>query len=285
MAVAACQQKKENPTAVAETGTFACPMKCEGEKTYPVAGKCPVCKMDLVVMDDKAVSATYEIKLASTPDLIEAGKPTTLAFTPRKMGDPTSQVPLDEVHEHKIHVIIVSKDLSWYSHIHPVYQPDGSYVIEQNFPTGGEFIIFSDFQPSGATNQVYRSSVMVTGITKPAAVYAESDLVDEIVHVAFEAAVVVAGEQHPPAAIKKDPPRRVNRVNARESPANEKMPRSVVDRRKDDGDRQFAEESRLDAAHRTELVRDIAIFDFSQSPGMVVINRRNDLRITLFVTT
>jgi hypothetical protein len=27
---------------------FACPMKCEGDKTYPAAGKCPKCGMDLV---------------------------------------------------------------------------------------------------------------------------------------------------------------------------------------------------------------------------------------------
>ena len=27
--------------------TYQCPMKCEGEKTYPKEGKCPVCNMDL----------------------------------------------------------------------------------------------------------------------------------------------------------------------------------------------------------------------------------------------
>ncbi len=28
-------------------GTYACPMKCEGEKTYDKAGKCPKCGMNL----------------------------------------------------------------------------------------------------------------------------------------------------------------------------------------------------------------------------------------------
>jgi transcription initiation factor IIE alpha subunit len=27
--------------------TYACPMQCEGDKTYTEAGKCPVCKMEL----------------------------------------------------------------------------------------------------------------------------------------------------------------------------------------------------------------------------------------------
>lgn len=32
--------------------TYACPMKCEGDKTYDAPGSCPVCKMDLVPVED-----------------------------------------------------------------------------------------------------------------------------------------------------------------------------------------------------------------------------------------
>ena len=34
-------------TEVTDAKKFACPMKCEGDKTYAEAGTCPVCKMDL----------------------------------------------------------------------------------------------------------------------------------------------------------------------------------------------------------------------------------------------
>lgn len=34
-------------TKVSAAKTYACPMHCEGEKTYTKAGKCPVCKMEL----------------------------------------------------------------------------------------------------------------------------------------------------------------------------------------------------------------------------------------------
>jgi hypothetical protein len=27
--------------------SYACPMKCEGDKTYPAPGRCPVCGMNL----------------------------------------------------------------------------------------------------------------------------------------------------------------------------------------------------------------------------------------------
>ena len=36
-------EKKVEETAA----QYACSMKCEGEKTYPNAGNCPVCKMAL----------------------------------------------------------------------------------------------------------------------------------------------------------------------------------------------------------------------------------------------
>ncbi|MGA9240174.1 heavy metal-binding domain-containing protein, partial [Robiginitalea sp.] len=38
------------------TGTFYCPMHCEGDKTYDAPGDCPVCGMDLV--EEQNLSAT-----------------------------------------------------------------------------------------------------------------------------------------------------------------------------------------------------------------------------------
>ena len=40
------QKAATEATATSEK-KYACPMQCEGEKTYAEAGKCPVCKMDL----------------------------------------------------------------------------------------------------------------------------------------------------------------------------------------------------------------------------------------------
>lgn len=34
-----------------EQAMYQCPMECEGEKTYPEAGQCPVCGMDLVIKE------------------------------------------------------------------------------------------------------------------------------------------------------------------------------------------------------------------------------------------
>ena len=40
--------KKEQKTLEKVTGTYYCPMHCEGQKTYDKAGDCPVCGMDLI---------------------------------------------------------------------------------------------------------------------------------------------------------------------------------------------------------------------------------------------
>jgi len=42
------EKKKEDKPKGKGTGTFYCPMHCEGEKTYIKTGDCPVCGMDLV---------------------------------------------------------------------------------------------------------------------------------------------------------------------------------------------------------------------------------------------
>ncbi|MBK6932847.1 MAG: hypothetical protein IPH12_19055 [Saprospirales bacterium] len=38
---------KQDAGARQAAAVYACPMKCEGDKTYDTAGQCPVCKMDL----------------------------------------------------------------------------------------------------------------------------------------------------------------------------------------------------------------------------------------------
>lgn len=48
------ESKKENTTTEqTASAKYQCPMKCEGEKTYDKPGQCPVCNMDLQVVEEK----------------------------------------------------------------------------------------------------------------------------------------------------------------------------------------------------------------------------------------
>ena len=55
------KKKKKEPSGN-ETGTFYCPMHCEGDKTYDKPGSCPVCGMDLVAEanDSSEEDKTYK---------------------------------------------------------------------------------------------------------------------------------------------------------------------------------------------------------------------------------
>jgi hypothetical protein len=43
-----------------ETAAYKCPMKCEGDKTYTKAGKCAVCNMNLAKVEAKKATTGHE---------------------------------------------------------------------------------------------------------------------------------------------------------------------------------------------------------------------------------
>jgi Cu+-exporting ATPase len=66
--------KKEKPKGKG-TGTFYCPMHCEGEKTYDKAGDCPVCGMDLVEQPNLSIIHSEQWTCPMHPEVVknEAG--------------------------------------------------------------------------------------------------------------------------------------------------------------------------------------------------------------------
>ncbi|WP_028778241.1 hypothetical protein [Shimazuella kribbensis] len=91
-------------------------------------------------------NATVQIKLQD-----QAGKPIE---------------KLDISHEKKLHLIAVSKDLSYFSHIHPEMVGKGQFEIQTKFPAGGEYKLFSDFVPTGGSSTTKSDWIKVEG--KPA---------------------------------------------------------------------------------------------------------------------
>ena len=185
---------KENAVATTDEHehSFRCPMNCEKGKTYDKEGDCPICGMKLEHYDGTDSGFTYKMQYASTPAQLEAGKAGTLSFTPKVVGKESEAVALDVQHEKKIHLIVVSNDLSYFEHIHPEYQADGSYqisVLEKNktytigpgnsetrVDFGGDYTLFADYLPSGGSHQVEKVSFSVQGTAKPAVTFSSEKL-------------------------------------------------------------------------------------------------------------
>ncbi len=159
--------------------TYACPMHPEvvGKET----DKCPKCGMKLEHNDNagKDNGLTYFMQYNCHKSGIESGKECTLLFTPKIKGKENEAVPLQVIHEKKLHLIVVSKDLAYFEHIHPEYQADGSYQIkvlakdqpytigkghnETYFNNGGDYMLFADYAPTSGNHQLEKIPVTVKG--------------------------------------------------------------------------------------------------------------------------
>lgn len=108
-------------------------------------------------------SSQYYMELSSDPKQVISGKPAQLIFTPKIEGNPAVRVTLTTEHEKQLHIIIVSEDLSYFEHIHPELQPNGSYAIHHIFPAGGTYLIYADYKPIDAEQVVDNKTIYVAG--------------------------------------------------------------------------------------------------------------------------
>ena len=156
-------QKQFDSLDAAAPSVYFCPMHCEGAKTYDKPGTCPVCNMNL----KKQTSDKFSVDIKPIGGKIEAGKPANFLFT---LKDPTGLAvkTVEIVHEMPLHLLMVSKDLSWYAHEHPVLQPDGTFTFTWTFPAGGEYTLFNDFTPKDVGMQVVPVTLKVEGAPRAA---------------------------------------------------------------------------------------------------------------------
>ncbi|MEH6939101.1 hypothetical protein V7056_14805 [Bacillus sp. JJ664] len=90
-------------------------------------------------------------------------------------GKPVKEFELE--HEKLMHLIVVSKDLSFFDHIHPKYKGDGEFTISPSFPTGGEYKLYADYVPKGASKVVKSTEVSVSGeVAQPTKLVADKEL-------------------------------------------------------------------------------------------------------------
>ncbi|MCP9988881.1 hypothetical protein LUX01_21720 [Streptomyces sudanensis] len=82
-----------------------------------------------------------------TPRLAAGGK-TPLRFAVR---DETGEAVTGYVrsHDKDLHLIVASRDLNTFRHLHPTLGPDGTWSTPVDLPAAGDYRVFADFTPAG----------------------------------------------------------------------------------------------------------------------------------------
>lgn len=171
LAGGAAAQAWQIPSPKAETGNqdWICPMDPEVRADKP--GVCPRCGMKLVLKIPERLE--FPLEVTCSPENAQPNQP--LLLTLRVAHPATGKVVSDFeiVHEKLFHLFILSENLEYFLHDHPVLQKDGSFTLEVRLPFGGMYRLLADYYPAGSVPQLSVETLFVAG-PAPAAKLAPS---------------------------------------------------------------------------------------------------------------
>jgi hypothetical protein len=151
-------QQPPSPPADPEV-EFVCPMDKDVRSSVP--GKCPRCGMTLVAGIPDA--REFAVHVTTAPKILKAGDDSLLTF---RVEDPLTGKTVQHfeiMHEKLYHLFVISQDLQFFEHIHPIMQADGSFDLDVRFPHAGLYRVLSDFYPKDATPQLIADTLFVAG--------------------------------------------------------------------------------------------------------------------------
>lgn len=102
----------------------------------------------------------YRLTIATNPTVVEANQPFSLTLDIFEADGTTPVAEFDEVHTKLLHLILVSEDLTEFLHLHPDYEGDGKFVLNDTLlPKAANYVVFADFTPTGGEQQVIRGTL------------------------------------------------------------------------------------------------------------------------------
>ncbi|WP_055566658.1 hypothetical protein [Streptomyces atriruber] len=90
----------------------------------------------------------YTLKLADAR--IEADKKQQLRFTVVEDATGRNVTAYAEEHDKELHLIVASRDLTTYRHLHPTRAADGTWSTPVRLPEAGGYRVLADFRPESA---------------------------------------------------------------------------------------------------------------------------------------
>lgn len=115
---------------------------------------------EMTVVSDRLMADTVQAEW--TIEDGEAGKDALIRIEVLKTdGDPIEEFDLN--HEKLLHLMVISKDLSYFNHIHPEYVGGGVFEIRNVFPSGGEYRLIADLKPTGGDSMTKMEWISIEG--------------------------------------------------------------------------------------------------------------------------
>lgn len=156
-----------NPDISAQNpAEFACPM--HSEITGKKSEKCSKCGMELQPRAN-AITDEFVVKIEASPKQIIPTQKTTFKFVILHPKTSEQIKQFNVMHEKLFHLFVISHDFSNFEHLHPVLQPDGSFIVEAILPTAGLYHFFCDVSPVGGIAQVSHQMLVTAGFKADAA--------------------------------------------------------------------------------------------------------------------
>jgi hypothetical protein len=105
----------------------------------------------------------YPLEISHSPELLLPGKSATLTLRALDPLTNSTARQFEIVHEKLVHLFVVSENLEFFAHIHPVLQSDGSFTQVICPPYGGMYRLLADFYPAGSVPQLAVGTIFVSG--------------------------------------------------------------------------------------------------------------------------
>lgn len=99
----------------------------------------------------------------------EAGHRTPIRFAVVDDATGRAVTRYQRVHGKELHLILASRDLVTYRHLHPVRAADGTWSVPADLPSAGDYRVFADFTPAadGARKVTLGADLAVSGSYRP----------------------------------------------------------------------------------------------------------------------
>jgi hypothetical protein len=197
---AGVRQRGVIPGAQAESSDkeFWCPMHPSIRSGAP--GKCALCGMQLIEITNPTY-IPYRLDVEVKPRQLRSGQRGRLKLLVRDPRTDAVVQRFEPMHERIFHLFVISHDLQYFQHAHPVLKSDGSLELDIVLPRPGPYQLYGDFLPSGGFPQFVQKS-LITADFKGSLTSARSRLapdveaqVDQGLRVSLDMSKPIAGRE------------------------------------------------------------------------------------------